>query len=113
MKELESLWKETKRMKRIKAISERLKKEYGARRVILFGSYARGEATEDSDVDILVIAPTKEQFFERMATVLALVRDLYNGLALSPIVLSPEEVVERLKIGDQFVQGILDEGVEL
>jgi len=100
-------------MDRLKAISERLKKEYRAEKVILFGSLARGEATVDSDADILVIAPTNERFFERMATVLALVRDLYKGLALSPIVLRPEEVAERLKIGDQFVQEILETGVEL
>jgi len=36
-------------MDRLRAISERLKKEYKAEKVILFGSYARGEATEDSD----------------------------------------------------------------
>ena len=100
-------------MDRTKAISERLKKEYHAEKVILFGSYARGEATKDSDVDILVIAPTSERFFERMAKVLELVRDLYDGLALSPIVLKPEEVSERLRIGDQFLQEILEEGVAL
>lgn len=100
-------------MDRLKAISERLKKEYRAEKVILFGSLARGEATVDSDADILVIAPTNERFFERMATVLEIVRDLYNGLALSPIVLRPEEIAERLKIGDQFVQEILETGVEL
>ncbi|MBU4310343.1 nucleotidyltransferase domain-containing protein [bacterium] len=98
---------------RIKAIGKRLKDEYHAERVILFGSYAKGEATKDSDVNILVITPTKERFFDRMATVLAQVRDLYDGLALSPIVLRPEEVAKRLKIGDQFVQEILEEGVEL
>jgi len=100
-------------MDRLKVISERLKKEYRAEKVILFGSLARGEATVDSDADILVIAPTNERFFERMATVLEIVRDLYNGLALSPIVLRPEEIAERLKIGDQFVQEILETGVEL
>lgn len=100
-------------MDRLKVISERLKKEYKAEKVILFGSLARGDATEDSDADILVIAPTNERFFERMATVLEIVRDLYSGLALSPIVLRPEEIAERLKIGDQFVQEILETGVEL
>lgn len=100
-------------MDRLKVISERLKKEYKAEKVILFGSLARGDATEDSDADILVIAPTNERCFERMATVLEIVRDLYNGLALSPIVLRPEEIAERLKIGDQFVQEILETGVEL
>lgn len=98
---------------RLKKIAKRLKKRYGAERVILFGSHARGEAKEDSDADILVIAPTDERFFERMATVLELTRDLYNGLAFSPIVLKPEEVEERLKKGDQFVQEILETGIEL
>ena len=31
-----------------------LAKEYGAKKVSLFGSYARGEATENSDVDLLL-----------------------------------------------------------
>jgi predicted nucleotidyltransferase len=64
---------------RLKKISERLKKEYLAEKVILYGSHARGEATEDSDVDILVIAPTTQRMFERMATVSRLIRDLRNG----------------------------------
>jgi len=100
-------------MERIKAISQRIKEKYNAQRVILFGSYARNEATEDSDVDILVIAPTKERFYERMATVLGFVRDLYQGLALSPIVLRPEELARRIEMGDQFVQEILETGKEL
>ncbi|MBU1781968.1 nucleotidyltransferase domain-containing protein, partial [bacterium] len=98
---------------RLQSISNRLKKEYHAERVILFGSYATGEATQDSDVDLFIIAPTKERFFERMATVLGIVRDLYKGLALSPIVLRSQEVKRRLKINDQFVQEILEKGVEL
>ena len=32
----------------------KLGEEYGAKKVSLFGSYARGEATADSDVDILL-----------------------------------------------------------
>jgi len=98
---------------RIKAISERLKKEYNAQEVILFGSYARGEATRDSDVDLFIIAPTKERFFERMATVLRLTRDLYYKLALEPIVLTKEEVEQRLQRGDQFVKQIVEEGIYL
>ena len=98
---------------RLKKVSERLKKEYHAEKVILFGSYARGEATEHSDVDLFIIATTEERFFERMATVLRLVRDLYKGLALSPVVLQPAEVEERLKKGDQFIKDILVSGVEL
>lgn len=98
---------------RIKEISARLKKEYHAEKVILYGSYARGEATEDSDIDLFIIAPTIERFFERMATVVGTVRDLRRGLPLSPIVLTPKEVEERMKRGDQFIKEILEEGVEI
>ena len=98
---------------RIKVISERLKREYNAERVILFGSYARGEATEDSDVDILVIAPTTEKFFKRMATAKRLIRDLRNGLPVAFIVLTREEIAGRIGVRDQFIEGILEEGIEL
>ena len=33
----------------IKAIAKRLKEQYGAKEVILFGSYAKGNPHEDSD----------------------------------------------------------------
>jgi predicted nucleotidyltransferase len=99
--------------RRLRKISERLKKEYHAEKVILYGSYATGEATEDSDVDLFIIAPTNERFFERMATVRGLIRDLRNGLPVSPIVLTPEEVEKRRRKGDQFVQQILEEGIIL
>jgi predicted nucleotidyltransferase len=98
---------------RLIAIAERLRRDYSAERVLLYGSVARGEATEDSDVDLLVIAPTKEPFYDRMATVRRIVRHLRAGLVLSPIVLTPQEVQTRLERGDQFVQEILQEGIEL
>ena len=67
--------------KRLHTIGNKIKQEYRAERVILFGSHARGDATEDSDVDLLVFARTKERFFERMASVRRLIRDLRDGLA--------------------------------
>ena len=38
----------------IQQIVSQLAKEYGAERVYLFGSYARGEATEQSDIDLRI-----------------------------------------------------------
>ena len=98
---------------RLRAIAERLRRDYGAERVVLYGSYARGEAGPDSDLDLLVIAPSRERFFDRMASVLRLSRDLRAGLPLSPMVLTPEEVEQRLARGDQFVADILSSGVEI
>jgi predicted nucleotidyltransferase len=98
---------------RLQKISERLKKEYHAESVILYGSYARGEAAQDSDIDLFIIAPTNERFFERMARVRRLLRDLCYKIPLSPIVLTMDEVEARLKRGDQFVEQIIKNGVYL
>ena len=37
---------------KLKAVVSNLAQQYGAERVYLFGSYARGDATETSDIDI-------------------------------------------------------------
>jgi predicted nucleotidyltransferase len=99
--------------KRLQTIGKKIKKDYRAEKVILFGSYAKGNETEDSDVDLLVVAPTKERFFERMASVRRLIRDLRDGLAVSPIVLTPAELEKRREAGDPFVREILQTGVSL
>lgn len=97
----------------LKAIADRLRKSYDAKRILVYGSVARGEQTENSDIDLLVIAPTKERFYERMGSVQALVRDLGHGLPLAPIVLTPEELATRLDRGDQFVEEMVRSGVDL
>ena len=97
----------------LKAIAECLRERYGAERVLVYGSVARGEPTGHSDIDLLVVAPTKERFYERMGSVLAIVRDISRGIPLAPIVLTPEELSTRLARGDQFVEEIVQTGVEL
>ncbi|MFP3974860.1 MAG: nucleotidyltransferase domain-containing protein [Chloroflexota bacterium] len=99
--------------KQLKSIAELLKKRYRAERIMLYGSYARDEADEDSDVDMLVIAPTDESFFQRTASAKRLTRELRDGLPLSFIVLTPQEIEERKNKGDQFINDILETGIEL
>lgn len=98
---------------RLKTIADRLRRDYGALRVILFGSAARGEATEHSDIDMLVIAETSERFYERGASVLRTVRELSYGLPLAPIVLTTKELQSRLDRGDQFIAEVVGTGVDL
>jgi len=98
---------------RIKAIADKLRNEYNAQKIILFGSYAKGKVREDSDIDLFIIAPTNEKFIDRMVNVKGIVRSLRKGLLFSPIVLTPEEVNKRVKIGDQFIQEILEKGIEI
>lgn len=94
-------------------IADRLKRELGAERVVVYGSVAKGEATRDSDIDLLVIAPSSEKAYLRMARVLEVVEDMSRGIPLSPIVFTPEEVQDRIAQGDSFLRHIFEEGVPL
>lgn len=94
----------------VRSIAKRLKEQYGAKEVILFGSYARGEEREDSDIDLLVISDTMERF-ERQATVRRLIRDIKKGIAVSPIVLTSAELEDRQKCGDHFIEEIMHTGI--
>ncbi|HMN42526.1 MAG TPA: nucleotidyltransferase domain-containing protein [Phycisphaerales bacterium] len=51
----------------VTAAADLLRSQFGATSVILFGSVARGEAREDSDVDLLVLLPREVTFVERFA----------------------------------------------
>lgn len=48
----------------IPQLVERTIKEYHPKKIILFGSYAYGEPTEDSDIDILIVTERRLSFEE-------------------------------------------------
>lgn len=92
-------------------IADRLRSAMAAERVILFGSVARGQASQHSDIDLLVVAPTAAPGYLRMAR--AHEARVSVGLPVTPIVLTPAEVAQRLAAGDPFVREIVQTGIEL
>jgi predicted nucleotidyltransferase len=92
------------------ALVRRIVEVSGASRVILFGSRARHEEREDSDVDLFVIVPgsAEERDEKRRAIAYALVRHL---IPLDIIVRSEDDVRRAASLGDPFiVDDILREG---
>lgn len=92
-------------------IVEAIKAKYAPERIILYGSFAYGVPDENSDIDLLIIKKTPEKPLDRMALVHRIV-DIRDSSypAFSPLVLTPEEIKQRLEIGDQFIQEILTRG---
>lgn len=51
----------------IEEITETILREYGpVERIILFGSEARGDADEASDIDLIIVKRTKKPFVQRL-----------------------------------------------
>jgi predicted nucleotidyltransferase len=87
---------------------ERIVRQFDPLRIILFGSWARGQARPDSDLDLLVVLPHVEN--KRLATV-QILRAL-NGLPVSKdvVVTTPEEIAERGNIIGNVLRPALREG---
>lgn len=83
---------------------------YRPEKIILFGSYAYGEPHKDSDIDLLIIKKTSRPFIDRLVQVRKILTDPNRSVPLETIVLTPEELNARLRIGDQFIQEIVTRG---
>jgi len=94
----------------IRRVVERLRKDYQPLQVILFGSYAYGRPTSESDLDLLIVKETTKRFHQRLFDVRRLVSPVLNGQPFEPIVITPTELRRRLKKGDQFFQEIMRKG---
>ena len=78
-------------------------------KIILFGSVARGEAKEDSDIDILVIWKEEEAEGWRAMTGLAFDVLLDVGEYISVKVLG----LEDLKAENSFIKNVMKEGIKI
>ena len=87
--------------------------DYQPEKIILFGSYAYGKPSADSDLDLLIIKKTAERFIDRWANVRKIVSDPERSIPFEPLILTPRELEERLARGDQFMEEIMTKGVVL
>ena len=87
----------------VQRILDKLVVEYAPEKVVLFGSYAYGDPGPDSDIDLLIIKDTSERFIDRCTAVRRIVSDPNRYIPLDTIVLTPDEVSNRLSIGDHFI----------
>jgi predicted nucleotidyltransferase len=89
-----------------KDIIERLK-PLKPEKIILFGSYAAGRATDDSDIDMLVIMPFDGSAIDKSAEMRLSLSSKYS---IDLLVRTPQQIKQRLELGDCFYQEILDKG---
>lgn len=80
-------------------------------KIILFGSYAKGEADAHSDIDLLVIMESDEPPYKRSLPIYDLLADYL--LPVEVVVRTPEETTWYRDVPSSFIQTVLREGVTL
>jgi len=93
----------------IKKWCERVAREFRPDKIVVFGSYARGTPTEDSDVDVLVVMPLARG--QRDVRQAAAIRERVRAsFPMDVIVRSPQQIARRLAQGDGFIADVLRHG---
>jgi predicted nucleotidyltransferase len=94
--------------KAIDDVVRQIVEKFHPQKIILFGSYARGNPRPESDVDLLVVMETKlKETKQALQIDQNLERDLF-GLDL--IVHTPENLENRIAMGDYFLKEITSKG---
>ncbi len=76
--------------------------------IVLFGSFAYGKPTPDSDVDVLVVMKKARRFW--METTQKTHAKVSAGFPVDVIVRDPDFLRDRLREGDVFLEEIISKG---
>jgi len=91
----------------ISSFARQVAKQFNPHKIILFGSYAYGKPTEDSDVDILVIMPFQGKGAQKATEILLTIDPRFP---IDLLVRTPEQIRIRIKLGDFFIREITQKG---
>jgi predicted nucleotidyltransferase len=91
----------------IRSLADRIARAFRPERIILFGSYAWGAPTPDSDVDLLVVLPFEGKGWCVASEIRCRTRP---GFPLDLLVRTPEQLRERLLLRDTFMHEITQRG---
>src|SRR5713226_7261541 len=93
-------------MRLIRRFARQVAERFEPEKIILFGSYAYGKPHEDSDVDILVIMPCRNELDQSVK----ISWEIDAPFPLDIIVRKPREMEWRLAEGESFLTDITTKG---
>ena len=87
----------------VKALEEKLGKLKGLEEAFIFGSFAKGNFSDDSDIDLLVIG---KHDFKELAKIISNLESRFSR-EINVVDFEKAEFLKRKKSGDDFIKNIL------
>lgn len=101
------------RQKQINEIIAIIKGAIDPLRIYLFGSSINADYYQDSDIDLLIVAPSKDRPFERRTKLRKLLIDYDRSIGLDLLVYTPEEYNMLMNEPSSFIHSITQNGLKL
>ena len=93
-------------MKKIRELTSQIARAFNPDKIILFGSHAYGQASSDSDVDILVVLPFKGKPVRKAIEI----RNRVNAELPLDLIVRTDQLADRLAQNDWFIREIVERG---
>ncbi len=96
----------------IQQITDRIVDRFNPEKIILFGSYARGEAHPHSDLDLLIVMETLAPRGQRSAPILKMLAQDYAE-PIDVVVRSTQALKNWQQVPGSFAHQVINEGIVL
>jgi predicted nucleotidyltransferase len=97
-------------LRQIETYAAEVARRFDPLKIVLFGSYAYGTPTEDSDVDLMVVMRKGPDGTPNRDRALAIREGIPRAFPLDLLVRDPEDIKWRLEEGDCFLQEVVSKG---
>ena len=94
--------------KKVKRFINLIVKKFNLKKIIIFGSFARGDYHKGSDLDLIIVGEFKERFIDRIGKIIEL-ND--SDLEIDVMVYTEEEFQKMIKERRPFIEQALEEGI--
>ena len=91
----------------IQELADDIARKFKPEKIILFGSYAYGRPTLDSDVDLLVVLPFEGKEHKKAVEIRLAI---HAGFPMDLLVKTPEKLQMRIDMEDFFLREITQQG---
>jgi len=95
-------------------LKDRLVSELGGQieAIIVYGSVARGDSHSESDIDVMIVSPKKNEIYHRASSIRTEI-DLEHETMTTLFYVTPDEFQNWLERGSLFLREVLKEGVAI
>jgi predicted nucleotidyltransferase len=83
-------------------------KKFNLKKIIIFGSFARGDYHKGSDLDLVIVGEFKDRFIDRIGKIIEL-ND--SDLEIEAMVYTEEEFQKMIQERRPFIEQVLEEGM--
>jgi predicted nucleotidyltransferase len=103
----------------IKEITSRIENSYKTKEILIFGSFARGDAKADSDIDLIVvldesgISQNYSEKIERRLRISRLFRDIKKEFPMDILVYTADEWRMLQDEGNSFINEVMSTGLRI